>query len=271
MQQGNSSGRQITNVFTSAVEAGRKAIASSNYAAVPSSEPPARAQPRLELVDESSIEALWWSHDDAPGLYKIISDRVAVSSTLNLGGPILTELPIGSLVKVEELSNCPGRLRGLIEEDGDIPRGWISIQNLHSDRRWAMRLVVPTQVPLLSFDGNARNMQGLQSCCSVTRDGSSKVIDTEDDREDARPDEEVDVSHLELSNHGSCWLRQQLPDEEGRIGVVVSKERRVTSEQLAGISRSLGPVIASERSYSELPASANSCTGQLLPVKMFTI
>mmetsp|Transcript_53783 Transcript_53783/g.99419 ORF Transcript_53783/g.99419 Transcript_53783/m.99419 type:complete len:270 (+) Transcript_53783:69-878(+) len=269
MEQG-SGGRLVTNAINFAVEGSRQAFGSSNYAAVPSAPPAAAAaQPRRELVDESSIEALWWSHDDAPGLYKIISDKVAVSTTLNLGGPILTELRIGTLVKVAELSNCPGRLRGLLEEDGDVPKGWISIQNLHSDRRWAMRLVVPTQVPLLSFDGNARNMRGLQSCCSATKEIATKIVDTEEATEDARPEQEVAVSQIDFDNHGSCW--QPRRDAHGNIRVVMSAAE---DQQLGRLPRAFEQpsVMTMERSYPEPSSQTTSCSDQLLqPVKMFTI
>mmetsp|Transcript_5992 Transcript_5992/g.13213 ORF Transcript_5992/g.13213 Transcript_5992/m.13213 type:complete len:268 (-) Transcript_5992:75-878(-) len=129
---------------------------SSGYSTLPTASLDVRRN--LALAQDPMPDAWSWSHDDAPGLYRTICNKVAVSAMIH-GGSEICELELGSQVRVVELATCNGRLKGLLEEAHGVPSGWISLLDLSSDRRWAMRVVL-SEVPMSLTEGDARTLRG---------------------------------------------------------------------------------------------------------------
>lgn len=67
------------------------------------------------------------------GAYRVVATSVIVSSTLELGGPCVTNLSSGDVIVVTKLARCNTRIRACIAE----PVGWVSLVDAKTGQRWA--------------------------------------------------------------------------------------------------------------------------------------
>lgn len=96
-------------------------------------------------LEGGKAAAAKFGEEDTPYDYMITKPAI-VSSTKELGGAKIGEIPVGTEMKIAEVDISDKRVRGRITN----PDGWISLKNTEDGSRWAQKMVDEPLLDLLA-------------------------------------------------------------------------------------------------------------------------